>query len=103
MHLLELNMRLCALAGGKCRVANNVAESLPRTNHNRIGPKVSHRRSSFPNSFRDFIPQIQITREGSLPGNLPFRLVRLIDLSLRMVTNDLDVDKGTNVELLGPI
>lgn len=30
MHLLQLNMRLGALAGRKRRVANNVAESLPK-------------------------------------------------------------------------
>jgi hypothetical protein len=33
---------------------------------------------------------------------LPFRLVRSKDLSLRMITDDLDVDEASNIELLGP-
>lgn len=33
---------------------------------------------------------------------LPFRLVLSKDLSLRMITDDLDVDEASDIELLGP-
>ena len=33
---------------------------------------------------------------------LPFCLVLSEDLSLCMITDDLDVDEGSNIELLGP-
>jgi hypothetical protein len=33
---------------------------------------------------------------------LPFRLVLSKDLSLGVITDDLDVDEASNIELLGP-
>jgi hypothetical protein len=92
VHLRQLQLRLCAHAGGERYIADDVAEGLSVARNCQLSPGFIHR-----TVFRS----IAARRKGYWVLFVPLGLVLGEDLALGVVADDLDVDEAAEVELLG--
>ena len=94
MHLGQLKLRLCSRSCGEGHIADDVSKSLS------IDRNVISRASN--NSEISISPTIEMRRCSAGMGVpiVPFRLVLSEDLPLGVISDDLDIDEASQVELL---
>lgn len=89
MHLGQLKLCLSSGTCGECHIADDVSKSLSMDS-NTVSRASQH--SQMPISSRN--PFAQMMRA------VPFGFMFSKDLPLGMISNDLDIDKASQVELL---